>query len=168
LALFNCAIIFLENHRSGRLEPPSSSLFGFIKNKRTRTFDDTDDKELNSISPMMEEDLVAEEVLEQAEIDQAEDDLRKELFGELSTEDDKPLEIKPKKEAKPKPIILTPEFVPPTLDLLNLVSGKPGAGDSKSKMETIKRTPAKCYQKEVTVGPTVTNSPKASSVNLSR
>ncbi len=123
---------------------------------------------------MMEEDLVAEEVLEQAEIDQAEDDLRKELFGELSTEDDKPLEAKPKKESKPKPIILTPEFVPPPLDLLNLDSGKPGAGDSKSKMETIKRTLAhfriNVEMGEVTVGPTVTQFTlkPAQGVNLSK
>ncbi len=173
------AIIFLERKPSlqpvtGTVSLLSSSLFGFIKNKRTRTFDDTDDKELDSISPMMEEDLVAEEVLEQAEIDQAEDDLRKELFGELSTEDDKPLEIKPKKEAKPKPIILTPEFVPPPLDLLNLDSGKPGAGDSKSKMETIKRTLAhfriNVEMGEVTVGPTVTQFTlkPAQGVNLSK
>jgi S-DNA-T family DNA segregation ATPase FtsK/SpoIIIE len=171
------AIIFLE--RKPSLTPVtstfsllSSSLLNFIHNKRTRSFDDADEKDI-LLAVDEKEELVAEEVLEQAELDQAEDDLRKELFGELSV-DEEPVEIKPKKETKPKPIILTPEFVPPPLDLLNLDSGKPGAGDSKSKMETIKRTLAhfriNVEMGEVTVGPTVTQFTlkPAQGVNLSK
>jgi S-DNA-T family DNA segregation ATPase FtsK/SpoIIIE len=64
------------------------------------------------------------------------------------------------KELKAKPIVLTPEFVPPPLELLNVDSGKSGAGDSKAKMVTIQKTlehfKIHVEMGEVTVGPTVT------------
>lgn len=44
----------------------------------------------------------------------SEDDFRRELFGELSPSDTEPA-VKAKKEIKVKPVILTPEFVPPPL-----------------------------------------------------
>ena len=97
--------------------------------------------------------------------------LHDELFGKLLPEDITPL---PKKEIKAKPIILTPDFVAPPLDLLNIDSGKSGAGDSKSKMTTIQRTlehfRINVEMGEVTVGPTVTQFTlkPAQGVNLSK
>ncbi len=97
--------------------------------------------------------------------------LHDELFGKLLPEDITPL---PKKEVKAKPIILTPDFVAPPLDLLNIDSGKSGAGDSKSKMTTIQRTlehfRINVEMGEVTVGPTVTQFTlkPAQGVNLSK
>lgn len=175
------AIIFLERKPSlsplkGLLAFLSSSLLDLFKNRRTKTFDDIDSLEAAEVieSVVENEAVVAEEIMEDAEIDQHEDDLRKELFGELSAEEAKMARVTTKKEIKAKPIILTPEFVPPPLDLLNLDSGKSGAGDSKSKMETIKRTLAhfriNVEMGEVTVGPTVTQFTlkPAQGVNLSK
>ncbi|MBP6888437.1 MAG: DNA translocase FtsK [Candidatus Pacebacteria bacterium] len=176
------AIIFLE--RKPSLDPAarllsflSSNIFSLLKNKKTRSFDDTDTKEeaAELVASVTEnESVVAEELMEEAVLEEQDDDLRKELFGELSVEEEKKLLMRPKKEIKAKPIILTPEFVPPPLDLLNLDSGKSGAGDSKSKMETIKRTLAhfriNVEMGEVTVGPTVTQFTlkPAQGVNLSK
>lgn len=174
------SIIFLE--RKPSLHPVtntfsffSSSIFGFINKRKNRPFDDNDNEATQEMLPdesILKEELL-EEIVEEEPLLEEEVDLRKELFGELSSEEEeKPLKIK--KEVKPKPIILTPEFVPPPLDLLNLDSGKSGAGDSKSKMETIKRTLAhfriNVEMGEVTVGPTVTQFTlkPAQGVNLSK
>lgn len=173
------AIIFLE--RKPSLDP-IHNLFAFfasivtrlLRNRKVRSFDDVDDRDQEVVDSVIDkEEVVAEELMEEVELDQKEDDLRKELFGELTVEEEDTLP-KPKKEAKPKPVILTPTFVPPPLDLLNLDSGKSGAGDSKSKMETIKRTLAhfriNVEMGEVTVGPTVTQFTlkPAQGVNLSK
>lgn len=97
--------------------------------------------------------------------------LHDELFGRITPEDIIPTS---KKEIKVKPIILTPDFVPPPLDLLNVDSGKSGAGDSKTKMTTIQRTlkhfRINVEMGEVTVGPTVTQFTlkPAQGVNLSK
>jgi DNA segregation ATPase FtsK/SpoIIIE, S-DNA-T family len=104
----------------------------------------------------------------------ADDNLRKQIFGELSpleAESDKERELR---EIRAKPVILTPEFVPPPLELLNPDSGKSGAGDSKAKMITIQKTlehfKIHVEMGEVTVGPTVTQFTlkPAQGVNLSK
>lgn len=158
------AIIFLE--RKPSLRPlqvlatyPFEKIIAFIANRKARSFDDEDLIDKIREEEEYKEPLEIEESLEPQEDPEAEDDLRKELFGELSpTEEEVPL--KTTKEVKVKPIILTPEFVPPPLDLLNLDSGKSGAGDSKSKMVTIQKTlehfRINVEMGEVTVGPTVT------------
>lgn len=139
--------------------------------RKKRSFDD---EEINE-EPTEEEPLPLEDELLMEDGDENEDDLRKELFGELSPIDEEEERvILPKKEAKPKPIILTPEFVPPPLELLNVDSGKSGAGDSKAKMTTIQRTlehfRIHVDMGEVTVGPTVTQFTlkPAQGVNLSK
>ena len=172
------AIIFLE--RKPSLEPlrilasyPLERVFSFIANRKAKSFDDEDAlEEMPRVDdvykeiPLVEETHISDDDMSQ------EDDLRKELFGELHPQDEKPL---PKiKEEKTKPIILSPEFVPPPLDLLNLDSGKSGAGDSKSKMVTIQKTlehfRINVEMGEVTVGPTVTQFTlkPAQGVNLSK
>ncbi len=151
-----------------------ANLFSFRKNK---SFDDKDtlDEHLEEAEVLEEE--MPEEVVEMIEeTSTSDDDLRKELFGELSTVDETPIPVaqKVKKEVKAKPIILTPEFVPPPLELLNIDSGKSGAGDSKSKMLTIQKTlehfKIHVEMGEVTVGPTVTQFTlkPAQGVNLSK
>lgn len=101
----------------------------------------------------------------------AADNLRRQIFGELAPVDDEPRKII---EMPAKPIILTPEFVAPPLELLNGDSGKSGAGDSKSKMVTIQKTlehfKIHVEMGEVTVGPTVTQFTlkPAQGVNLSK
>ncbi|MDB5260057.1 MAG: putative cell division FtsK/SpoIIIE [Candidatus Nomurabacteria bacterium] len=98
-------------------------------------------------------------------------DLRREIFGELSPIEE---EEASKREIKARPVILTPEFVPPPLELLNVDSGKSGAGDSRAKMQTIQRTlehfRIHVEMGEVTVGPTVTQFTlkPAQGVNLSK
>lgn len=101
--------------------------------------------------------------------------VRGELFKTLHVEDEDALPPqKEKKEEKQKQILLTPEFVPPPLDILNVDSGKSGAGDSKAKMSTIQRTlehfKIRVEMGEVTVGPTVTQFTlkPAQGVNLSK
>ncbi len=100
--------------------------------------------------------------------------VRGELFKTLHVEEEGERETKTKEEKKPRPILLTPEFVPPPLDLLNVDSGKSGAGDSKAKMSTIQRTlehfKIRVEMGEVTVGPTVTQFTlkPAQGVNLSK
>jgi S-DNA-T family DNA segregation ATPase FtsK/SpoIIIE len=176
------SIIFLE--RKPSLEPvkfllsyPIEQLLAFLSKRKGRAFDD--DEQLPKMleedeTPMEEvEENLPEEIMEISGDTTAEDDLRRELFGELSPADSTPLQ-KVKKEVKVKPVILTPEFVPPPLDLLNVDSGKSGAGDSKSKMLTIQKTlehfRIHVDMGEVTVGPTVTQFTlkPAQGVNLSK
>lgn len=155
------AIIFLE--RKPSLHPvtvlasyPLKKIFAFISNRKARSFDDEDILDKDSVLETYKEEPSLSEPFT---IEDGDDDLRKELFGELSPQDETPTP-KPKKETIVKPIILTPEFVPPPLDLLNVDSGKSGAGDSKSKMVTIQKTlehfRINVEMGEVTVGPTVT------------
>ncbi len=161
------AIIFLE--RKPSLYPlralasyPTQKILSFIMNRKARSFDDED----AAIETLDKENLY-QEAYEEGDYDSSsnssedvsDDDLRKELFEKLSPTEETPLP-KAKKELKAKPVILTPEFVPPPLDLLNVDSGKSGAGDSKSKMVTIQKTlehfRINVEMGEVTVGPTVT------------
>lgn len=178
------AIIFLE--RKPSLEPvktvtvhPLLKLFSFVKNKKDRRFDDEDELQEELVEEI-EENLTRDEGEDLALLDQedilegdADADLRKELFSELSPEEEEVVP-KTKKTEKPQQIILTPEFVPPPLDLLNVDSGKSGAGDSKSKMLTIQKTlehfKIHVEMGEVTVGPTVTQFTlkPAQGVNLSK
>ena len=162
------AIIFLE--RKPSLEPirilasyPFEKIVSFVMNRKARSFDDDDLIQKLEGKEIYEEELPEETyapaldpIEEETPLDE---DLHKQLFGKLSTNEDEPV-IKIKKEIKPKPVILTPEFVPPPLDLLNVDSGKSGAGDSKSKMVTIQKTlqhfKINVEMGEVTVGPTVT------------
>lgn len=176
------AIIFLE--RKPSLEPvkfllsyPFEQLFAFFSKRKGRAFDDDDQSQKNleeEETPLLGiEETLPEEIMEIAGDTTSEDDLRRELFGELSPTETAPV-IKVKKETKVKPLILTPEFVPPPLDLLNVDSGKSGAGDSKSKMLTIQKTlehfRIHVDMGEVTVGPTVTQFTlkPAQGVNLSK
>ena len=143
--------------------------------RKKRSFDDEDTSDLQELS-----NEVAEELLDDNEgpyedpifeDDVTTDNLRREIFGKLETDEDTP---KLKKIIAPKPIILTPDFVPPPLDLLNVDSGKSGAGDSKAKMTTIQHTlknfKIHVEMGEVTVGPTVTQFTlkPAQGVNLSK
>lgn len=177
------SILFLE--RKPSLEPiklitsyPLEQLLSFISKRKGRSFDDEEDelKVTNGAVPLLDEDT-SEEIMELVEeTGTSDDDLRRELFGELSPVDETPLPKvkKEMKELKVKPVILTPEFVPPPLDLLNVDSGKSGAGDSKSKMLTIQKTlehfRIHVEMGEVTVGPTVTQFTlkPAQGVNLSK
>ena len=122
-------------------------------NRKKISFDDDDDE--NIIEEELEKGV--DEVTE--EIEEVEKDLHEELFGKLEPEEEV-IEIKKEKIEKIKPIILTPEFVPPPLDLLNFDTGKSGAGDSRAKMVTIQRTlehfKINVEMGEVTVGPSVT------------
>ncbi len=162
------AIIFLG--RKPSLAPlevlasyPFEKILSFIANRKARTFDDVDEMTLKAAD---KEEVYEEEIREENELaltddETQEDNLRKELFGELSPLEEEPIQkIKKEREIKVKPIVLTPEFVPPPLDLLNLDTGKSGAGDSKSKMVTIQKTlehfRIRVEMGEVTVGPTVT------------
>lgn len=138
-------------------------LFG----KKERAFDDEPEE---AVVSSIEEEPLIEEMSENTPV--AAHNLRREIFGELApAEEEEQMAIK---EIKAKPIILTPEFVPPPLDLLNSDSGKSGAGDSKSKMLTIQKTlehfKIHVEMGEVTVGPTVTQFTlkPAQGVNLSK
>jgi S-DNA-T family DNA segregation ATPase FtsK/SpoIIIE len=140
---------------------PVSVLSSLRTTREKLSFDDQD-------TPLPEE--IPEEILSPREVEQS-TNLHNELFGELSEEDTEPV---PPQEIKQKPVILTPEFVPPPLDLLNIDTGKSGAGDSKGKMLTIQRTlehfRIHVDMGEVTVGPTVTQFTlkPAQGVNLSK
>jgi hypothetical protein len=133
------AIIFLE--RKPSLRPlqvlasyPFEKIVAFIINRKAKSFDDED---LIEKSPSEEnKDSTEEEIIPITEEMSPEDNLHSQLFGELSPPDERD-QSRIKKEVIAKPIILTPEFVPPPLDLLNIDTGKSGAGDSKSKMITI-------------------------------
>jgi S-DNA-T family DNA segregation ATPase FtsK/SpoIIIE len=174
------SIIFLE--RKPSLQPlkiiasyPIEQIQSFFAKRKGTSFDDedADSKQEPVDDPEELQDSRSDEVLEIIDEPTSDDDLRKELFGELSPGDAPPV-AKPKKEIKAKPVILTPEFVPPPLDLLNIDSGKSGAGDSKSKMLTIQKTlehfKIHVEMGEVTVGPTVTQFTlkPAQGVNLSK
>ncbi len=98
--------------------------------------------------------------------------VRDELFEKLSPDDVDEKILAP--EIKARPVILTPEFIAPPLDLLNGDTGKSGAGDTKAKMVTIQRTlehfRIHVEMGEVTVGPSVTQFTlkPAQGVNLSK
>ena len=159
------AIIFLE--RKPSLEPirvlasyPFEKILAFILNRKARSFDDEDIIETVGKEELYPEEFERSEyVPDSRDTDEEENDLHKQLFGKLSPIDDSPAP-RVKKEIPVKPVILTPEFVPPPLDLLNVDSGKSGAGDSKAKMVTIQKTlehfRINVEMGEVTVGPTVT------------
>ncbi len=135
--------------------------------RKKLSFDDED-------IPQTDIELIDEEEIPMTVIDDFDTTesggLHDELFGKITPTDI----IATKKEIKQKPIILTPDFVPPPLDLLNIDSGKSGAGDSKAKMTTIQRTlehfRINVEMGEVTVGPTVTQFTlkPAQGVNLSK
>ena len=145
--------------------------FEQIKNlwqmRKIKSFDDEEQKisEEDTLEPI--EEIMTDDLLEDNS-----DDLRKELFGELAPVEEAVF-VK-EKEIKSKPVILTPEFVPPPLDLLNVDTGKSGAGDSRAKMVTIQKTlehfKIHVEMGEVTVGPTVTQFTlkPAQGVNLSK
>lgn len=137
----------------------------FTKNKE-RSFDDEIEEEKIEETPIVEEDN------ELGDEGVSTNNLRRQIFGELSSEEES---VKmTAQDLKSKPIVLTPEFVPPPLELLNPDSGKSGAGDSKSKMLTIQKTlehfRIHVEMGEVTVGPTVTQFTlkPAQGVNLSK
>lgn len=147
--------------------------------RKERSFDDDD--EIQKEEPLEDEEILEEEIhqnerdIELYDEDISTDNLRREIFGELDPEEEaSPLLVKKEKVIPPKPIILTPDFVPPPLDLLNTDSGKSGAGDSKAKMTTIQHTlknfKIHVEMGEVTVGPTVTQFTlkPAQGVNLSK
>lgn len=152
---------------------PFLSLKRLLASRKDRSFDDEElvsDLPVDDLEVLPPLDLT-DEIFPDTEPDEEDLDthnnIRDEFFGE-----EKPESVK--KEAVVKPIILTPEFVPPPLDLLNGDSGKSGAGDSKAKMSTIQRTLAhfkiNVEMSEVTVGPTVTQFTlkPAQGVNLSK
>jgi S-DNA-T family DNA segregation ATPase FtsK/SpoIIIE len=158
------AIIFMERKPSLEIfrvlaSYPLEKIIAFVANRKARSFDD-EDLTLpvqEDTDEKIEEELVPVE--ESLPEDTDDNNLHQELFGKLSPAPEV-ASIKEKKEVKSKPIILTPEFVPPPLDLLNYDNGKSGAGDSKSKMLTIQKTlqhfRINVEMGEVTVGPTVT------------
>lgn len=145
---------------------PIVSIQRLLAARKVRSFDDGEEV----IEPIVE---VVEDVPDEiiASDEPFEDNLRTQLFGELTEDEPTPQKIKIE---KPKPIILSPEFVAPPLDLLNVDSGKSGAGDSKAKMVTIQKTlehfRIHVEMGEVTVGPTVTQFTlkPAQGVNLSK
>ncbi len=147
-----------------------TSFFGKIRDlftfKKEASFDDEELIE----SPLSPVEELADDSLNEYD-NQTQSGLHDELFGELSPEDDSTPTIK---EIKQKPVILTPDFVPPPLDLLNYDTGKSGAGDSRAKMTTIQKTlehfRINVEMGEVTVGPTVTQFTlkPAQGVNLSK
>jgi len=141
---------------------------GLFTSRKKLSFDDEDTTNVLELTPIEEE--IPMTIID--DFDSTESSpLHDELFGKLIPEDIAPL---PKREIKVKPIILTPDFVAPPLDLLNIDSGKSGAGDSKAKMTTIQRTlehfRINVEMGEVTVGPTVTQFTlkPAQGVNLSK
>lgn len=171
------AIIILERKPSlaffgSLISLPAHHIKVLNEKRRARAFDDGEDDDLPPLTEILEAEekelpleLPTEEDVESS------DALRREIFGELSV-DEEP--VKPKKEKKVAPVILTPDFVPPPLELLNVDSGKSGAGDSKAKMMTIQHTlknfKIHVEMGEVTVGPTVTQFTlkPAQGVNLSK
>lgn len=189
------AIITLE--RKPSLDPvtslimyPYNIVMTYWENRKLKSFDD-EVESLDDVTEIMDDaettqteeiPLLAIEELDDEPITNVKKkaDLRNELFGKLHPEetdlldDDSILKQAPKKEIAVKPIILTPQFVPPPLDLLNIDTGKSGAGDSRAKMTTIQKTlehfKIHVEMGEVTVGPTVTQFTlkPAQGVNLSK
>lgn len=154
------------------LSYPFIQLQSLLASRRVRSFDDEEVEE--EVLPAIEEAIENEEIDEPLfEEEMSADNLRREIFGELDPEEEE-APVKTKKETVARPIILTPDFVPPPLDLLNVDSGKSGAGDSKAKMTTIQHTlknfKIHVEMGEVTVGPTVTQFTlkPAQGVNLSK
>lgn len=158
------------------LSYPLLQLQKIIDSRKARSFDDEEELDLEvEQEELPEEELYEEEPLHlpvESEEDVSTDNLRREIFGELDPEEE--VAPKVKKEVMVKPILLTPDFVAPPLDLLNIDSGKSGAGDSKAKMTTIQHTlknfKIHVEMGEVTVGPTVTQFTlkPAQGVNLSK
>ena len=152
---------------------PFERLHSFFSKRKGRRFDDDETPSQAIEEVTLVEESLPEEIMGISGDTTSEDDLRRELFGELSPAETGILP-KIKKEVQVKPIILTPEFIPPPLDLLNFDTGKSGAGDSKSKMLTIQKTlehfRIHVEMGEVTVGPTVTQFTlkPAQGVNLSK
>lgn len=154
---------------------PFMQLHNFLQNRKLRAFDDDTPPLLEETIEMAQENLDEELHIDEALYDEepTTDNLRREIFGKLEPEE-LSAPMKAKKEVKSKPIILSPEFVPPPLDLLNIDTGKSGAGDSRAKMTTIQHTlknfKIHVEMGEVTVGPTVTQFTlkPAQGVNLSK
>jgi S-DNA-T family DNA segregation ATPase FtsK/SpoIIIE len=144
------------------ISSPLLYLREFLFSRKERTFDD---------EPELVESVTIPEEVEEDDAEAAHN-LRREIFGELAPAEE--MSRVAMNDLKSKPVILTPEFVPPPLELLNADSGKSGAGDSKSKMLTIQKTlehfKIHVDMGEVTVGPTVTQFTlkPAQGVNLSK
>lgn len=152
---------------------PFNQIRAILEARKMRAFDDDNEKEI--VLPVLEdtpeETFSDEDSLIPDEEEMTTDNLRREIFGKLEPEE---TIKKPKKDIASKPIILTPDFIPPPLELLNVDSGKSGAGDSRAKMTTIQHTlknfKIHVEMGEVTVGPTVTQFTlkPAQGVNLSK
>lgn len=146
---------------------PFSQVRTLLLARKERSFDDEPE-----VEEIKEEEVFEEEPAEKENDDVSTDNLRRQIFGELAPTEEEPRVAV--KEIKAKPIVLTPEFVPPPLELLNVDTGKSGAGDSKAKMVTIQKTlehfKIHVEMGEVTVGPTVTQFTlkPAQGVNLSK
>ena len=161
---------------------PFKQIQNLIDARKMRSFDDEDNSQNVAELTQTDAEEIPDEVLSKEIFteDVSTDDLRREIFGELDPDEDESAGSRPgrksidKKEIKITPIILSPEFVPPPLDLLNVDSGKSGAGDSRAKMTTIQHTlknfKIHVEMGEVTVGPTVTQFTlkPAQGVNLSK
>jgi S-DNA-T family DNA segregation ATPase FtsK/SpoIIIE len=154
------------------LSMPAQFVKALFAKKQGVAFDDNDQEDVVPEVEIIEDADPVEELVD--EDTTSTNDLRNELFGKLVDEDPLASKAKKEKEVKIKPVVLTPEFVPPPLDLLNIDTGKSGAGDTKSKMVTIQRTlehfRISVEMGEVTVGPTVTQFTlkPAQGVNLSK
>lgn len=159
------------------LSYPFVKLQTYLQNRKLRAFDDNLTErhlevaeEVEDIATLEEHPEFGHEPLFDEDI--TTDNLRREIFGKLEPEE--ATTVKVKKEVVVKPILLTPDFVAPPLDLLNVDSGKSGAGDSRAKMTTIQHTlknfKIHVEMGEVTVGPTVTQFTlkPAQGVNLSK
>lgn len=168
--------ILIVSNRKPTLTPlldallfPFKKLRDLIMMRKKISFDDEDAQPVAELMPIDTEEIPLEVVDDYDSTGNS--GLHDELFGRITPEDIIPAS---KKEIVAKPIILTPDFVPPPLDLLNIDSGKSGAGDSKAKMTTIQRTlehfRINVEMGEVTVGPTVTQFTlkPAQGVNLSK
>jgi S-DNA-T family DNA segregation ATPase FtsK/SpoIIIE len=166
-------IIILERKPS---LSPLAAVIGYPFLQIKRLFARLANRPLDDEAPILIDTKVEEDLPLQLSVNEELDknggpDLRREIFGELSPLEE---ELAPVREVKAKPVILTPEFVAPALELLNLDSGKPGAGDSRAKMQTIQRTlehfRINVEMGEVTVGPTVSQFTlkPAQGVNLSK
>ena len=142
----------------------------FFSMKKIKSFDDELEEGIKEVKDVLEEDV--EEIEEEIEdfVDEEENrhpSLRNEIFGKKEITQTEKIKTN-------KPIILTKDFLPPPLDLLNYDMGKSGAGDSKTKMTTIQKTlehfRINVEMGEVTVGPSVTQFTlkPAQGVNLSK
>ena len=169
--------ILIVSNRKPTLTPlldaflfPFKKLRDLIMMRKKISFDDEDNTQTNADLMQTDAEEIPMTVIDDFDTTET-GGLHDELFGRITPEDIIPAS---KKEIKAKPIILTPDFVPPPLDLLNIDSGKSGAGDSKAKMTTIQRTlehfRINVEMGEVTVGPTVTQFTlkPAQGVNLSK